>query len=76
MTTLSTAELLAKVEEARQMISEAERELATVLGGMDASPRAEKKHVTDVVQSAFARLHEAQGKLFALQKAATEDDDD
>ncbi len=75
MSALTTEEFLAKVEEARLVIAAAEHELSSVLSEMVTSPRAEKKHVTEVVQSAFARLHEAQGKLLALQRAASEDDD-
>lgn len=71
----SKADLIAKVEVAKQAINEAEKELAGALTAIDTSPRAEKKHMSDALRSAFTRLGVAQQELTALVQAVTDADD-
>ena len=54
---MDKAELLAKIDGAKQVIVEAEQDLARVLGALDQLPRADKQQISETIQKAFARLH-------------------
>ena len=60
--------ILKNVSVTKQEIEDAERHLSKVLQELGAAPRAEKTTITDVVQTAFARLHAAREGLERLEK--------
>jgi len=71
---MKKSELLAKIDAAKQVIIEAEQELARVLADLDQMPRAEKQQISDTIQKAFSRLHVTRDDLVALLGAVKDDE--
>jgi len=71
---MKKVELLAKIDAAKHVITEAEKELARVLAALDQMPRAEKQQISDTIQKAFAHLHETRNELVALLGAVKDDE--
>ena len=66
---MDKAGVLAKIDGAKHVIAEAERELARVLSDLDQLPRAEKQQISEGIQKAFTRLHETRMDLATLLTA-------
>jgi hypothetical protein len=66
---------LEDIQAAGQSVTDAERELATVLGELQAGSRAEKTTISDALRRAFAKLRAAREHLVALEKVARGQDE-
>jgi len=59
--------LIAQLETARTDISEAEEALSIVLRELAATARAEKTTISEILQTAFAKVSSAKQDLIALE---------
>jgi hypothetical protein len=66
--------LLDKLGAAERELGEAERALEKTLGDLGVTPRAEKKAITQVVETAFERLRSARKALSELEHLLTAPD--
>ena len=63
-----------RIREARESLSEADRELAALLETLQTRDRADKQMVSDVVRTAFAKLAAATANLAAVLAETAEKD--
>lgn len=66
---------LEDIQAAGQSVADAERELAAVLGDIQAGRRAEKTTISEALRKAFAKLRAAREHLLALEKVARGQDE-
>ena len=65
---IKKAPILAKIKDAKQVITLAEKDVEKVLLDVRVAPRAEKTTITKAVQDAFVKLRAAKTSLIELEK--------
>lgn len=73
---IKKAPILAKIKDAKQVITQAEKDVESVLLEVRVAARAEKTTITKALQEAFVKLRAAKASLIDLEKlvkAASED---
>lgn len=70
---MDTAQLLEKINVARQELSDAAAHLEKVLSEIEVVSRAEKKVISEIVSAAFAKLASAKTTLEDLQNLVADD---
>lgn len=69
-----TRALLDKIEHAKRELVAAETDITRLLSEIIQAPRAEKKAVSEVMESAFSRLRSAKGELAELEAMIVSDE--
>jgi hypothetical protein len=70
------AVIRAKLDAAKSELEIAERELENLLSKLTGAPRAEKTTVTEVVSTAFRRLHAARAGMQELEQLLDDEEPD
>lgn len=65
---IKKAPILAKIKDAKQVITQAEKDVEKVLREVRVAPRAEKTTIAKGVQEAFVKLRAAKTSLIELEK--------
>jgi len=65
---IKKAPILAKIKDAKQVITLAEKDVEKVLREVRVAPRAEKTTITKAVHEAFVKLRAAKSSLIELEK--------